>query len=41
MATDDAFPRNAIAGLPHAHTPIVLPLRDRDTLPLWIRPVQK
>jgi FtsP/CotA-like multicopper oxidase with cupredoxin domain len=40
-STGDAFPRHVVAGLPHAQTPIVVPLRDGDTLPLWIGSVQK
>jgi hypothetical protein len=33
---DDTLPWRGVAGLPHAHTPIALRLRDGDTLPLWI-----
>jgi hypothetical protein len=35
-STDDTLPWRGVAGLPHAHTPIALRLRDGDTLPLWI-----
>jgi FtsP/CotA-like multicopper oxidase with cupredoxin domain len=40
-STGNAFPRHVAAGLPHAHTPIAVPLRQGDTLPLWIGSVQK
>jgi FtsP/CotA-like multicopper oxidase with cupredoxin domain len=40
-STGDAFPRHVVAGLPHAQAPIVVPLRDGDTLPLWIGSVHK
>jgi FtsP/CotA-like multicopper oxidase with cupredoxin domain len=40
-STRDAFPRHVVAGLPHALPPIAVPLRDGDTLPLWIGSVQK
>jgi hypothetical protein len=40
-STEDTFPRHVVAGLPHAHPPIAVPLRHGDTHPLWIGPVHK
>ena len=39
--TQDTYLRGGLAGLPHAHPPIALRMRDGDTLPLWIGSVQQ